>query len=115
VHLAFIVGYLVADGGTIVDGWPTTHSVASPGRTLVELRDRLAADGVHYLGLGFLGINGEKVDDFTAETVQLFRDGDVELNFITDDVDHMRVLIDRGVSSILTNEPLRLAEELGLR
>ena len=115
VHLAFIVGHLVAKDGTIIDVWPTTHSVASPKRSLVELRDRMAADGVHYLGAGFVGINGEAVDDFTAETVDLFREGGVELNLITDDVAYMQELIDRGVSSILTNHPLRLAELVGLR
>jgi glycerophosphoryl diester phosphodiesterase len=114
VHLALILGQLVADGGTIVDVWPTTHSVASPGRTLVELRDRLAADGVGYLGMAVLGVNGQAVDDFTAETVELFRAGGVEVNFVTDDPAEMQRLTDRGVSSILTNHPARLASLLGV-
>jgi glycerophosphoryl diester phosphodiesterase len=114
VHLAFILGHLVAEDGTIVDVWPTTHSVASPGRTLTELRDRLAADGVGYLGMAVLGVNGQAVDDFTAETVELFREGGVEVNFVTDDPAEMQRLADRGVSSILTNHPARLASLLGV-
>jgi glycerophosphoryl diester phosphodiesterase len=113
-HLAYIVGFLVADDGVITQIGPLSQPIAAPGRTLEQLRDDLASEGIGYLGMALLGLNGQPSDDFTAETVEFFRAGGVEVNFITDEPEAMQRLIDRGVSSILTNHPRRLADMLGI-
>ncbi len=112
VNLAFILVYLAAEGpdaasgdGTVVQVEPATPGVVEPGTALVELRDRLAADGVGYLGMAAMGVQGVLANDFTAATVSFFRAGGVEINFITDDPDVMRRYAEAGVTSILTNRP----------
>jgi glycerophosphoryl diester phosphodiesterase len=116
VHLAFIVGVLVADGGVITEVAPVvTPALAAPGVTLEGLRDGLAADGIGYLGAAVVGEHGAMVHDLSTATIDWFRAGGVEVNLITDDPDQMRHLAEQGMSSILTNEPLVLARVLGLR
>jgi glycerophosphoryl diester phosphodiesterase len=116
VHLAFIVGYLVARDGVIVDLGPiTTAGLAAPGLTLATLRDGLAGDGIAYLGSALIGEHGEAVDDLSADTIDWFRRGGVEVNLLSDDADQMRSLAERGMSSVLTNRPAVLARVLGVR
>jgi glycerophosphoryl diester phosphodiesterase len=113
VNLALIVGWLAARDGVITQSGPIDGGVAAPGTSLLELRDRLADEGIGYLGLMVLGMGGEIVNDFDADIVDWFRAGGVEINFITDEPDVMRSYTERGVSSILTNHPDRLVEVLG--
>jgi glycerophosphoryl diester phosphodiesterase len=115
VHLAYIVLALVAHDWRITQAVPVTPGLLEPGVRLDALRDRLVAYGIGYLGAAVFGEHGEPVDDLSAETIAWFREGGVEVNLITDDPDQMRSLARRGMSSILTNRPLVLAQVLGLR
>ncbi|MCC5951438.1 MAG: hypothetical protein JJU45_05015 [Acidimicrobiia bacterium] len=108
VHLALIVGWLAVDDGVITACGPVESDVTAVGTTLEALRDRLAAEGVGYLGTMVLGTNGQIANDFGSSDIDWFRQGGVEVNFITDDPEVMRTYIDAGVSSILTNHPDRL-------
>jgi glycerophosphoryl diester phosphodiesterase len=112
VNLALIVGWLAARDGIITHSGPIEGGVTAPGTPLVQLRDRLSGEGIGYLGTMVLGMEGEIANQFDAETVDWFRAGGVEINFITDEPEVMRSYVDRGVSSILTNHPARLVDVL---
>jgi len=112
VNLALIVGWLAVEEGIIVASGPIAEGVAAPGTPLVAMRDSLTAEGIGFLGTMVLGMQGAVENLFTAEDVTWFREGGVEINFITDEPDVMRSYVARGVSSILTNHPDRLASVL---
>lgn len=116
VHLALIVGWLaVGEDRVITASGPVEDDVTAVGTPLEAVRDHLAAEGVGYLGTMVLGMGGQIANDFGAADVEWFRQGGVEINFITDDPEVMGTYIDAGVSSVLTNHPDRLTALLAAR